>query len=107
MFLKLSFRTLKQWMVIYLNTFPKRMPRVSPTSVEVCPTELLFCFRGLASCSSSFCRTFMYWDSLGLDSTLSNFTALRWTVQGPWKRSSELLPFQLLHGTQASISRPT
>lgn len=53
---------------------------------------LLFCLRGLASCSSSFCRTLTSWDSLGLDSTFSNFTALRWTVQDPGKRSSQVLP---------------
>lgn len=30
------------------------------------------CFRGLVGCSSSVCRTVVFWDSSGLDSTFSN-----------------------------------
>lgn len=59
------------------SVFPKRKLRVSPHQPGyIYLRAVLFCLTSLAKYSSSFCRAFMSWDSSGLGSTFSTFTAL-------------------------------
>lgn len=59
MFFKLSYRASTWQMVIWPNTFPKRTPRVSPTSAWVYPGVILFCFKSLANYLRSLFRALM------------------------------------------------
>ena len=82
MFFKLSYRVSKWHMVIWLNTFPKRTPRASPTSAWVYPRAILFCFKSLANClvfiqSSHVLICLLFRVCLQLHSSRRNSTRLR------------------------------
>ena len=52
-FLKLSWRASNLQMVVWLKTFPYKVPRASPTSAWVKPSLIRLCLNCLANCSRS------------------------------------------------------
>jgi hypothetical protein len=66
---------------------------------------ILFFCSSLAKCSSSFCGTFMSWDSSGLGSTFFNFSKLGQAAQDSEEAPSELLSTRAPQATK-SPSQP-